>query len=82
MKLIIDISEETYDYWKNNKAEYVLAEAIAKGIVLPEKNSGKIRIGRWMRKYPMFSCSECGCVVSDNTRNTCPECWAIMIYGE
>lgn len=31
MKLIIDIPEETYDYWKEHKHEYVLSEAIANG---------------------------------------------------
>ena len=37
MKMIIDIPEETYDYWKEHKYEYVLSEAIANGIVFPGK---------------------------------------------
>ena len=36
MKLIIDISEETYEYWKTHKDEYVLAEAIQNGIPLDD----------------------------------------------
>ena len=35
MQIVIDISEETYEYWKEHKYEYVLAEAIANGIPLP-----------------------------------------------
>lgn len=35
MKILIDIPEETYDYWKEHKYEYVLSEAIANGIVFP-----------------------------------------------
>lgn len=38
MKLIIDIPEETYEYWKEHKYEYVLAEAIANGIPLPKRH--------------------------------------------
>lgn len=41
MKLIIDIPEETYEYWKEHKYEYVLAEAIAKGVILP-KGHGRL----------------------------------------
>lgn len=41
MKLIIDIPEETYEYWKEHKYEYVLAEAIANGIPLP-KGCGRL----------------------------------------
>ena len=36
MKLLIEIPEETYDYWKEHKHEYVLSEAIANGKPLPE----------------------------------------------
>lgn len=34
VKLIIEIPEETYEYWKTHRDEYVLAEAIGKGILL------------------------------------------------
>ena len=34
VKLIIEIPEETYEYWKTHKDEYVLAEAIKNGIPL------------------------------------------------
>lgn len=38
MKIVIDISDATYDYWTRSeaRAEYVLADAIRNGIVLPE----------------------------------------------
>ena len=36
MKIVIDIPEETYKYWKEHKYEYVLAEAIANGTPLPK----------------------------------------------
>jgi hypothetical protein len=35
MQIVIDIPEETYEYWKNHSHEYVLAEAIKNGIILP-----------------------------------------------
>jgi hypothetical protein len=35
MQIVIDIPEETYEYWKNHSYEYVLAEAIKNGVVLP-----------------------------------------------
>ena len=36
IKLIIEIPKETYEYWKNHRDEYVLAEAIKNGIPLDE----------------------------------------------
>lgn len=36
IELVIKIPEETYEYWKEHKHEYVLAEAIANGIPLPK----------------------------------------------
>ena len=36
MQIVIDIPEETYEYWKEHKHEYVLAEAIANGTPLPK----------------------------------------------
>lgn len=36
MKIVIDIPEETYEYWKEHKHEYVLAEAISNGTPLPK----------------------------------------------
>ena len=36
MKRVINISEETYEYWKEHKYEYVLAEAIANSTLLTE----------------------------------------------
>lgn len=41
MKIVIDIPEETYEYWKNHKYEYVIAEAIANSTLLP-KEHGKL----------------------------------------
>jgi hypothetical protein len=41
IELIIKIPAETYEYWKKHKYEYVLAEAIAKGIPLP-KGHGRL----------------------------------------
>jgi AMMECR1 domain-containing protein len=35
VELVIKIPEETYEYWKNHSHEYVLAEAIKNGIILP-----------------------------------------------
>ena len=34
IELVIKIPEETYEYWKEHKYEYVLSEAIANGIPL------------------------------------------------
>ena len=36
IKLIIEIPEEVYEYWKTHKDEYVLAEAIGKGTPLDD----------------------------------------------
>jgi hypothetical protein len=36
MQIVIDIPEETYEYWKNHSHEYVLAEAIKNGTPLPK----------------------------------------------
>lgn len=36
VELVIKIPEETYEYWKEHKHEYVFAEAIANGVLLPE----------------------------------------------
>lgn len=36
IELVIKIPEETYEYWKEHKYEYVLSEAIANGIPLPK----------------------------------------------
>lgn len=36
VELLIKISEETYEYWKNHSYEYVLAEAIKNGTPLPK----------------------------------------------
>lgn len=43
MELVINISQETYDYWKEHSHEYVLAEAIANGTPLP-KGHGRLII--------------------------------------
>ncbi|MBR1904887.1 MAG: hypothetical protein IJ819_00290 [Clostridiales bacterium] len=36
VKLIIEMPVEAYEYWKTHRAEYVLAEAIEKGIPLDD----------------------------------------------
>lgn len=36
IELVIKIPEETYEYWKEHKYEYVLSEAIANGTPLPK----------------------------------------------
>lgn len=41
MQIVIDIPEETYEYWKTHKHEYVISEAIINGIVLP-KGHGRL----------------------------------------
>lgn len=43
VKLIIEISKETYEYWKTHRDEYVLAEAIQNGIPL-DNNSEKAEV--------------------------------------
>jgi AMMECR1 domain-containing protein len=42
MQIVIDIPEETYEYWKNHSYEYVLAEAIKNGVVLPSRHGDLI----------------------------------------
>lgn len=37
LELVIKIPEETYEYWKEHKYEYVLSEAIANGVLLPKE---------------------------------------------
>ena len=41
VELVIKIPEETYEYWKEHKYEYVFAEAISKGVILP-KGHGRL----------------------------------------
>lgn len=41
IELVIKIPEETYEYWKEHKYEYVLSEAIANGAPLP-KGHGRL----------------------------------------
>jgi hypothetical protein len=41
MQIVIDIPEETYEYWKNHSYEYVLAEAIKNGTPL-SKGHGRL----------------------------------------
>ena len=41
IELVIKIPEEAYEYWKEHKYEYVLAEAITNGIPLP-KGHGRL----------------------------------------
>ena len=41
IELVIKIPEETYEYWKEHKHEYILAEAIANGTPLP-KGHGRL----------------------------------------
>lgn len=41
IELVIKIPEETYEYWKEHKYEYILSEAIANGVPLP-KGHGRI----------------------------------------
>ena len=36
VKLIIEIPVETYEYWKTHRDEYVLAEAIGKGVLIDD----------------------------------------------
>lgn len=36
IKLIIEITEEVYEYWKTHKEVFVLAEAIEKGVLLDD----------------------------------------------
>lgn len=46
VELVIKIPEETYEYWKEHKHEYVLAEAIANGISLPKGHGKIVDIGK------------------------------------
>ncbi len=46
---MIDISEETYEYWKNHSHEYVIAEAIRNGTLLPKGHA--IIDGTELNKY-------------------------------
>ena len=41
MQIVIDIPEETYEYWKEHCHEYVLSEAINNGTPLP-KGHGRL----------------------------------------
>jgi hypothetical protein len=41
MQIVIDIPEETYEYWKNHSYEYVLAETIKNGTLL-SKGHGRL----------------------------------------
>jgi hypothetical protein len=54
MQIVIDIPEETYEYWKNHSHEYVLAEAIKNGTPLP-KGHGKLidkdALGEKLHRY-------------------------------
>lgn len=36
MQIVIDIPEETYEYWKEHSYEYVFAQAIKDGVILPK----------------------------------------------
>ena len=36
VELVIKIPEETYEYWKSHSHEYVIAEAIKHGTLLPK----------------------------------------------
>jgi hypothetical protein len=54
MQVVIDIPEETYEYWKNHSHEYVLAEAIKNGIVLPSGHGrliDKDALGEKLHRY-------------------------------
>ena len=41
IELVIKIDEESYEYWKEHKYEYVFAEAVANGTQLP-KGHGRL----------------------------------------
>lgn len=48
MKILVEIPDNTYDYWKTHKHELVIAEAISKGIVLPENpTNGDMALSLW-----------------------------------
>lgn len=52
IELVIKIPEETYEYWKEHKYEYVLSEAIANGIPLGAlKDADKIEDITWQEPY-------------------------------
>lgn len=55
MKIVIDISDATYDYWTRSeaRAEYVLADAIKNGIVLP-KEADELIVQDNVLKNPTF----------------------------
>ena len=80
MKIVIDINEETYEYWKEHKYEYVLAEAIANGTPLPK--------GKWIQAkdedgieiYREILCSRCN-KASVERFPFCPNCGAQMKGG-
>ena len=46
MKRIIDIPEETYEYWKEHTHEYVRAEAIRNSVPFLERERGEWINGR------------------------------------
>lgn len=51
MQVLINITPETYDYWKEHSHEYVLAEAIKNGVVLPETHGRLIDADELKAKY-------------------------------
>ena len=50
VELVIKIPEETYEYWINHKAEYVLAEAIANGTLLPAGHGRIMDVDKVIKK--------------------------------
>lgn len=56
IELVIKISEETYEYWKNHSYEYVLAEAIKNGTPLPKGHGKIVDIDKLINS----KCNECG----------------------
>lgn len=69
IELVIKIPEEAYEYWKEHKYEYVLAEAIANGIPLPKRHGKLIDADKQILEieeiYNGYMLSESG-VVSPN----------------
>ena len=49
VELVIKIPEETYEYWKNHSHEYVLAEAIKNGVILPSGHGDLIDRGELLK---------------------------------
>lgn len=49
MKIIIDIPEETYEYWQTHAHEYVLSEAIKNGTLLSAE-------GEYIKKEDAYNC--------------------------